>query len=933
MPLPIRAGQVLDLMVQKGLGARPILFICHSLGGLLVKQILRKANDSPEPVKNDIARSTRAVLFLATPHAGADLASRISDFRDMFGATASIDDLRAHDAHLSDLFDWYCDNAPRLGIETATYYETRPIKGILPIVTSTSARSGVGANPIGLDEDHISIAKPRDADAQVCGAARSLLRKHVLFLQEILHAAPNRAVPSVHRIPRNLPPAPVEFFGRKSELNALSERLRLRKNTAVVGPAGLGKTALASQAVRAVVGLTADSLAASPYPDGVVFLDLYALGGTAERAWSSLADQLLGADFMTNLPAKSRATEACHARNLLLIIEGGEEADGRGGRTSVSELFDVLSPQNIWLLLTRVNTQAMPVESIDLKDALRRDDAGFLLDSLTKGRLTLKTRDEVLDLLEGHPLALTWAGCLLAREDEDPSELIRDWQSSQLPRLNNPTQAEHTLEWLFTRSTRGLDTAAAEALSCAGMLAHSSFPTEAIVQALGNSYTKKDISNALSALAKRGLLRRNADVWQFTHVLSYRFARTEANADFTRREYLAHWIRGDLMANLAVNLGGKEALAMTGILNHVAALLSADSKQRLWNSLAKYVLYDATDRLNQLGRLDVVKLALSAVEGWFEQLPPGTASEVKWLRERSILLSRKGDVLAFQGDMGRALEAYQSGAAIAKSIIELEPANILWQRDLSVSHNKIGDVLFARGDLEGAKKIYLAALDVAKSLAVAEPSEVDWQRDLVVSHHKVGNVMAVQENWTGALEMFRSALEISLSVAEKDPSNDAQRILSVSHHRVGDAQSAEGDPDGALESYLADLAIVKKLVVIDPSNTEWQRDLSVSYDRIAYIKYAQGDINGALESCSTGMDIRQNLSAADPTNTAWQSDVAASCLMVAGLHDANGDREAARGLVEQSLEISERLVQLDPSNRVWRHDLNRSRELAEHFRA
>lgn len=46
MALPDRASQVLDLMVQKALGGRPIMLICHSLGGLLAKQLLRKATVS-----------------------------------------------------------------------------------------------------------------------------------------------------------------------------------------------------------------------------------------------------------------------------------------------------------------------------------------------------------------------------------------------------------------------------------------------------------------------------------------------------------------------------------------------------------------------------------------------------------------------------------------------------------------------------------------------------------------------------------------------------------------------------------------------------------------------------------------------------------------------------------------------------------------------
>lgn len=180
MALPDRALQVLDLLVQNGLGERPILFICHSLGGLLVKQLLRQSRDSTEPRLQRIACETRAVLFLATPHTGARLASLASAFRGVFGATVSLEDLREHDAHLRDLYNWYRGHAPELGIETVTYFELRAVRGVLPIVNPTSAHPGVGADPVGLDEDHFSISKPRERDAHVCGAARHLLQSYIL---------------------------------------------------------------------------------------------------------------------------------------------------------------------------------------------------------------------------------------------------------------------------------------------------------------------------------------------------------------------------------------------------------------------------------------------------------------------------------------------------------------------------------------------------------------------------------------------------------------------------------------------------------------------------------------------------------------------------------------------------------------------------------
>lgn len=948
MSLPDRAQQVLDLLVHRGIGERPIMFVCHSLGGLLAKQVLRKSVDASDERERQVATSTRAVLFLATPHTGADLASLLNTFRAVFGATVSIEDLREHDAHLRDLYDWYRGHAPDLGIRTRTYYETRGVRG-LHIVKPTSAHPGIGDNPVALDDDHLSIAKPRSRDAQVCDAARGLLRDAVLAAPSVTRhpALPTIAEPQAspqivvtldpgslagageRRVPHELPPAAERFFGRPIELERLTERLRAWKNAAVVGPGGMGKTALASEAVRAVVGETDESLTASPYSDGVVFLDLYAVRGQAESAWNTLANKLGGPGFREQQPAFDRATHACQGRRALIIVEGGEEADGYDGRVSLADFKSVLSPENRLLLLTRLSTQAAAAETIELKEALEPEDAAALFDSLSEGRVPAAVRERVLELLEGHPLALTWAGNLLARGDEDPERLVSDWQAKELPSLSDPANAEHTLEWLFGRSIRGLDQRTQSILEAAGLLARAPFPLDAISNAFGVG--ESEARGALVRLTQSGLVRRStaADSWEFTHVLGYRFARKESGSDPVVRGRLGGWIHERLTESLA----GADTLSLQQTLEHAAALLRTDNDQLLWIPLAGTLLYDASDRMEDLGRLDLVRTGLNAVSDWMSRLSAPLSEQQKWLHERYTLFARQGDVRRGQGDLVGALAAYRQMLRLAQQLTEADPSNVDLQRNLTVSQNRLGDVLRDQGDLAGALAAYNQSLTLIQRLVGADPTNAGWQHDLSVSYERRGGALQAQGDLLGALEAFRQSLVLRKQLAEGDPSNTGLlRDLSVIHNKLGDALRQKGDPTGALAAFRQGLPLAQQLAESDPSNAGWQRDLSVSHNKLGNVLRDQGDLAGALTAYLKSMALVQRLADADPSNAGWQRDLSYTLTLLAQIAEVQDKRPEALDLAERSLRIDERLAALDPTNVIWQGDVRVSRALVARLR-
>lgn len=182
MALPDRAGNLIPTMLYYGIGSRRTIFVCHSLGGLIVKQILRHSVNMAIPEWRAIADSTLGVAFLATPHAGSDLATFIKMVR-LSRPTRTALALTAHCPHLRELADWYRQNAKQLGIETAAYAESRKVRrGIrwFMIVNTTSADPGIeGCITTCIDADHIDICKPASRETVIYRGIETFIRRQV----------------------------------------------------------------------------------------------------------------------------------------------------------------------------------------------------------------------------------------------------------------------------------------------------------------------------------------------------------------------------------------------------------------------------------------------------------------------------------------------------------------------------------------------------------------------------------------------------------------------------------------------------------------------------------------------------------------------------------------------------------------------------------
>ncbi|KAI5844262.1 hypothetical protein BZA05DRAFT_172765 [Tricharina praecox] len=185
---------------------RPIIFVCHSLGGIIVKLALNTALEDTQTAM--ISTVTHGIVFLATPHKGSDLACN-----SFLGIAAKALGVR------EDLILALCMNSGQLddiendfrlnhdGLDLATFYETKKTK-IARVVSAfdhviverSSALLNVGADPrYPLERDHKQICKfacQHDDDYKaVCN--------QILRMAEVApHAVRTRAIKKALQMPQ-----------------------------------------------------------------------------------------------------------------------------------------------------------------------------------------------------------------------------------------------------------------------------------------------------------------------------------------------------------------------------------------------------------------------------------------------------------------------------------------------------------------------------------------------------------------------------------------------------------------------------------------------------------------------------------------------------------------------------------------------------------
>lgn len=157
-----RSEDMLERLARAGVGSRPVIFVGHSMGGLIIKKMLLLAQSSHQDNIRALAENTKGVLFYSTPHEGSHIAKMNSVLKYIIFPSIEVQELEINHPALIDLNTYFKSFVEKFKTRVVSFGETLPTRHLgldFQFVPLESANPGVGEFH-AVPYNHIDICKP-----------------------------------------------------------------------------------------------------------------------------------------------------------------------------------------------------------------------------------------------------------------------------------------------------------------------------------------------------------------------------------------------------------------------------------------------------------------------------------------------------------------------------------------------------------------------------------------------------------------------------------------------------------------------------------------------------------------------------------------------------------------------------------------------------
>lgn len=349
-----------------------------------------------------------------------------------------------------------------------------------------------------------------------------------------------------------------------------------------------------------------------------------------------------------------------------------------------------------------------------------------------------------------------------------------------------------------------------------------------------------------------------------------------------------------MLAGALLLIFGISALAWLANLQRLKAVKARQEAE----GLIKYMLYDLSDKLKPIGKIDLMYNIYQLTVDYYKKQDStsidGYWNNIQVFNGLAKIATRKGDLLAS--------DEYYTTALLIAFALEQE---IGFNDDLSVIKCELlinySGVQIRLGNFTQNLESIKASNELLNDLYPRYPDkEILWHLR-AMQFYEMGEGEIQSGSPQNAEALLQSSYEIYEYLTNTNKEDlELQYEFSKVCSRYGECLLLNRNIDSAREPINKGFEIANELVRNNPKDRNFSRRLAVALDVNGHLKELEGDINSAIGLYNDSLSISKILRQYDPENYEWRMGMMVEILRLAELYANNGQVAESRKMLNNA---------------------------------
>ena len=357
--------------------------------------------------------------------------------------------------------------------------------------------------------------------------------------------------------------------------------------------------------------------------------------------------------------------------------------------------------------------------------------------------------------------------------------------------------------------------------------------------------------------------------------------------------------RRDMQRRHRLWMASSMAALVVALVTTVLAILAVNARNAAENrrehaeNLVGYMVGDLRQKLDSVGRLDILDSMGEQVTQYLETLESGELTDES-LNQQAQVWRQLGEVSKDQGKLAEAMEAFTNSRDILAELYRRQPEDPDRLFELGQAEFWIGYVHWEMGDLVATEKSFSRYLEISEQLMEMEPGNAEWIMEM---SYAMGNMGWLEKSREGSdpgkiLGFMEASLDFNKKALMADPGNTDIRIaLTDSHADLADAYMKVCDLGDALKNRMRNVELATGFYEAQPGDAKLKEDLAYALSGLGNVQKQVGMTKQSLIQFGESERLLDDLSRQDASNLnyRWQKLLRTKNIAaVQAYTDANG---------------------------------------------